>query len=402
MNDKINPCTPFDSIPEAFDRWRFRYCDELFDCVSARAALGPGRRSLEIGPGTGQATEFALRTGADCTAIELGANLADICERKFARYPNFHLVRGDFATYPFEPASFDLVYSAATIQWIGETVAYPRCHDLLRPGGTLAMFLLRSDYQSPNPSLYADIQKVYRDCFHTETPYTRRFGYENAGAWGFVSMERREFPVHRTFTAEDYVAYIGTHSDHIGLRPEWREPFYNGIRAAIERHGGVLEMAGAFVLYLWTRETTCYTTLREKPELLLPAANWFHEKWRVPTEAYLACMRAYLNGETEYGWYLCLDGNRIVGGLGVIDNDFHDRKDLSPNVCAVYTEEAYRGRGIAGRLLNMVVEDMKLKGISPLYLLTDHTGFYERYGWEFLCMAQGDGEETPSRMYVHR
>lgn len=144
-----------------------------------------------------------------------------------------------------------------------------------------------------------------------------------------------------------------------------------------------------------------FISLREKPEALFPAANWFHEKWQVPTEAYLACMRAYLNRETEYGWYLCLDSDRIVGGLGVIENDFHDRKDLSPNVCAVYTEETYRGRGIAGCLLNIVVEDMRDKGITPLYLLTDHIGFYERYGWKFLCMAQGDGEEKMSRMYVH-
>ena len=132
------------------------------------------------------------------------------------------------------------------------------------------------------------------------------------------------------------------------------------------------------------------------------AAAWFHEKWRVPEEAYLECMGACLRGETEYEWYLCLEDGRIVGGLGIIENDFHDRKDLAPNVCAVYTEEDRRGRGIAGRLLNMAVEDMRAKGISPLYLLTDHEGFYERYGWEFLCLARGDGEDRPSRMYVHR
>ena len=145
-----------------------------------------------------------------------------------------------------------------------------------------------------------------------------------------------------------------------------------------------------------------YITLREKPELKIAAAEWFHNQWGVPAEAYLECMDDYLSQETEYGWYLCLDGDQIIGGMGVIENDFHDRKDLSPNVCAVYTDEAYRGQGIAGNLLNLVVEDMKSKGISPIYLLTDHTGFYERYGWEFLCMAQGDGEPEMSRMYIHR
>ena len=145
-----------------------------------------------------------------------------------------------------------------------------------------------------------------------------------------------------------------------------------------------------------------YVTLREKSELMLNAALWFNSKWGVPTEAYLECMNDYLNNKTEYGWYLCLCDGRIVGGLGVIENDFHNRKDLYPNICAVFTEEEYRGKGIAGRLLDMAVEDLRLRGISPVYLLTDHIGFYERYGWEFLCMVQGDGETQMSRMYIHR
>ena len=145
-----------------------------------------------------------------------------------------------------------------------------------------------------------------------------------------------------------------------------------------------------------------YVTLREKAEMKMSAAEWFHSKWGVPTEAYLECMNAYLKKETEYGWYLCLDGSQIIGGMGVIENDFHDRKDLTPNVCAVFTDEKYRGQGIAGNLLNMVVEDMKSKGVSPIYLVTDHVGFYEKYGWEFLCMVQGDGEPDMTRMYIHR
>ncbi len=145
-----------------------------------------------------------------------------------------------------------------------------------------------------------------------------------------------------------------------------------------------------------------YITLRQNPQLKEQASQWFHQKWGVPQEAYLECVEDYLSGKTEYGWYLCMDGDKIVGGLGVIENDFHNRKDLTPNICAVYTEPDYRCNGIAGRLLDMAVEDLRGKGVSPVYLLTDHTGFYERYGWEFLCMVQGDGEDKLSRMYIHR
>ena len=145
-----------------------------------------------------------------------------------------------------------------------------------------------------------------------------------------------------------------------------------------------------------------YLALRDAPYLKDEAAKWFHEKWGVPEEAYAECIEEYLSGKTEYGWYVCLYKGVIAGGLGIIENDFHDRKDLAPNVCAVYTEEAHRGKGVAGRLLGVAVEDMRSKNISPLYLVTDHTGFYERYGWEFYCLVHCDGESRPSRMYIHR
>lgn len=144
-----------------------------------------------------------------------------------------------------------------------------------------------------------------------------------------------------------------------------------------------------------------YLSLRQAPEMLDRAATWFHGKWGVPREAYLARMRPYLSGEIEYGWYLCLGAGRIVGGLGVIDNDFHDRKDLSPNICAVYTEPEWRGRGVAGRLLDAAVADLRAAGQSPVYLVTDHVGFYERYGWAFCCMAREDGDGRLTRVYRH-
>ncbi len=145
-----------------------------------------------------------------------------------------------------------------------------------------------------------------------------------------------------------------------------------------------------------------FVALRERPDLENEASRWFHEKWGVPEETYRDCIGRYLSGKTEYGWYCCLTEGRIVGGLGIVENDFHERTDLSPNLCAVYTEKEHRGRGICGRLLGLAVEDMRSKGISPLYLLTDLEGFYERYGWEFCCMVRGNGEPAPSRMYLHR
>lgn len=143
--------------------------------------------------------------------------------------------------------------------------------------------------------------------------------------------------------------------------------------------------------------------LRDRPDRKEEAAAWFHDKWGVPLEAYRESMEQCIAGAGPVPqWYAATAGGRIIGGLGVIENDFHDRKDLAPNVCAVYVEADFRRRGIAGALLDHVCRDMADQGVPTLYLLTDHTSFYERYGWEFFCMAQGDGEEAPSRMYIHR
>lgn len=76
-----------------------------------------------------------------------------------------------------------------------------------------------------------------------------------------------------------------------------------------------------------------------------------------------------------------------------------DRPDLAPNVCALYVEPAYRCQGLAGQLLAFIRADMAAFGVAPLYLVTDHTSFYERYGWQFVCMA--GTEEGPIRLYMH-
>lgn len=40
--------------------------------------------------------------------------------------------------------------------------------------------------------------------------------------------------------------------------------------------------------------------------------------------------------------------------------------------------------------------------LSKTTSVADHTGFYGRYGREFLCRVLGDDEEKPSRMYIRR
>lgn len=82
----------FDAIPQQFDKWRPRYCEELYSKIITRTDLGAHKSALEIGPGTGQATEPFLKTGCDYLAIELGKNFAEFMTNKFGTYDNFHIV----------------------------------------------------------------------------------------------------------------------------------------------------------------------------------------------------------------------------------------------------------------------------------------------------------------------
>lgn len=161
----------FDTIPEQFDKYRPRYSAELFSDLIAYAGIGPGKTVLEIGSGTGQATDPVLDTGCGYNAIELGENLYEMMKRKYGNYPNFNIVNDDFITYDFGDQKFDMIYSAATIQWISEEIAFSKTFDLLNPGGTLAMMITKSDYKTGNEDLYNKIQQVYFEYLKPETEY---------------------------------------------------------------------------------------------------------------------------------------------------------------------------------------------------------------------------------------
>lgn len=240
----------FDSVPEEFDKWRSRYCDELFADVIEFSNLDASKTALEIGPGTGQATEPILKTGCSYMAVELGENLAEFIKNKFSTYPNFKIVNDDFVTYDLGQNQFDLVYSAATIQWIPEAISFPKVYDILKSGGAFAMFFTQSDYKSPNESLYAKIQEVYDDYFRPETKYTCRLNYFNAQNYGFADFEYRQYQQIKEYNADDYVSLISTHSDHLTLQEPYKTKFYTGIRDAIGAFGNKIVLNNTISLYL--------------------------------------------------------------------------------------------------------------------------------------------------------
>ena len=140
--------------------------------------------------------------------------------------------------------------------------------------------------------------------------------------------------------------------------------------------------------------------IEKHKELIDETAEWFCQKWAIPKGLYIESMQLSLKKDIPK-WYVVLNKGKIIAGLGVIENDFHKRKDLTPNVCAVYVEKEYRCQGIAGKMLQFVCHEFSLKGIDTLYLMTDHISFYERYGWQFLDIVEDNHGQT-ARMYVHK
>lgn len=241
FNDKV--------MPKDFDKFRFRYCDALFADVISYSQLDAKKAALEIGPGTGQATEPILKSGCSYLAIELGENFTKDMKEKFSTYKNFSIVNADFETYPFERDTFDLVYSAATIQWIPEEVAFPKVYNILKSNGTLAMFMTHTDYKTPNESLYEKIQQIYSQFFKPETPYTQKFNYNHAIEYGFVDFERREYHQVLEFTAEEYVSFLSIHAEHLTLIEPNRSKFFQGIRDVILSFGDKITLNNTIILY---------------------------------------------------------------------------------------------------------------------------------------------------------
>lgn len=244
----------FDTIPDKFDQYRPRYSQELFDWLLKYADIGPDKSVLELGPGTGQATDPVLNTGCDYHAIELGEHLYAKMKEKYADRPNFSIVNDDFITHDFGDQKFDMIYSAATIQWIPEKIAFSKTFELLKPGGVLAMMLTHSDYKQANEILYEKIQKIYDEYYRPEEEYTQgSFGYTNAPEYGYIDFERRDFYGERVMSAEEYVQYSGTHCTHMVIPEPYNTQFFDGLRKAVLDAGDKIVFKDTYVLYVTRR-----------------------------------------------------------------------------------------------------------------------------------------------------
>lgn len=246
----------FNAEVEKYDKWRPTYGEELFKDIMAYSQLEQGKRALEIGVGTGQATRPFLKMGCELTAIELGQDLAEFTKSKFQEYPNLTVCHTSFEEFECPGDSIDIIYSATAFHWIPEEIGYPKVHKLLKTDGTLALFWNRPFVSREDDELHQHIQSIYQKYRPSTSKIiemdTERYNNRSKTihTYGFRDIEFKLYHLTRTFSSDDYIALLNTYSDHRSMPAAAKERFEGELKEAIIQFGDVLNVYDTIDLYL--------------------------------------------------------------------------------------------------------------------------------------------------------
>lgn len=129
----------FGLSPENYQLARPPYPPAVWDVLWRRAGLRSGISILEIGAGTGLATEHLLdHEPQRLLAVEPDRRLAEFLRARLHR-PELEVVEQAFEELIEAPQSYDLVVSATAFHWLDAVPALRRIHALLRDGGAVAL-----------------------------------------------------------------------------------------------------------------------------------------------------------------------------------------------------------------------------------------------------------------------
>ena len=218
----------FDRQADLYDRMRPRYPTALFDALVTLTGLTAGARVLEIGAGTGIATQALAERGFAVTALEPGPAMAAIAARKLSSFPDSHMIVSTFEEWPLPAEQFDLVVSATAFHWLDRTTRYEKSAAALRPGDHLAIV----EYQhvaGGDDAFFATVQ----DCYERFVPGTETDVYlpdwneqpdtseiDESPFFDLVGVRqfREEIPSSR----EEYLSLLSTYSGTLTLPEENR------------------------------------------------------------------------------------------------------------------------------------------------------------------------------------
>jgi SAM-dependent methyltransferase len=241
----------FGRVAELYDRARPSYPPEALDALISFASLAPSARILEVGAGTGKATELLAERGLRVLALEPSPEMAQVARANCAAYPGVEIVETEFEAWePGEP--LPALFSAQAWHWISPRVRYEKAYQALAPGGTLAAVWtfpdwarcqwrtsLSAAYRAGAPRLVADFP------MHPDSEPTRLAGDWHAeieATAGFTGAEVRTFPWSQRYDSVGYVELLQTHQDHILLPPKQRARLLDAIARRIDEGGGEMEM----------------------------------------------------------------------------------------------------------------------------------------------------------------
>jgi len=210
----------FDTVAALYDRARPRYPSALFDDLAELTGIRSGARVLEIGPGTGQATLTLATRGYSITAVELGRHLAAHARDKMASFAGVQIENADFETWPLAVVTTTHVADDDEDFWIGIQGCYERHVPGTKPGLRLPR-----------------IDGVRDVC-------------DEIGVTGwFESPVLRQYSCDTSYTTEQYLDLLRTHSNHIALEPDVRASLLDAIGTLVDaRPGGRVTVCYLFRL----------------------------------------------------------------------------------------------------------------------------------------------------------
>jgi SAM-dependent methyltransferase len=254
----------FGEVAELYDSARAGYPEALVDDVIGFApADGARLRAVEVGAGTGKATVSFAGRGLEIVAIEPSASMAEVARRNTAEFPEVRVEETSFEDWPATGGAFGLLYSATAWHWVSPEVRYVKAAQVLGPGGSIALFWHRVQWQGE--PLRNELENLYQRLAPDLLAQRPSFpGLEPARSGEAVEAEilrtglfrdatSRTYPWSATFTADTYAGLLQTQSGHRMLSEERRAQLLDGVREIIAAHGGQIEVPHGTLLVMARR-----------------------------------------------------------------------------------------------------------------------------------------------------
>ena len=151
----------FDEVSELYDRVRPLYPDELFADLVAITGVDERSSLLEVGCGTGQATRSLAALGCSITAVEPGEGMAELARQRLATFRNIEVERSSFEEWDDRGRRFDVLVAASAWHWVDPSVGWRRAHEVLHPGGWMALLGNVVVRQPCEPEVYAETADLH-------------------------------------------------------------------------------------------------------------------------------------------------------------------------------------------------------------------------------------------------